>query len=257
MILSRLSRAIREQNWFAVILEFIIVVVGIVVGFQLTERYNEAQRSSAEAEYLNGVAGDYLIYQNILICRMNVEDEIMRGLMHVLDAINGVELDERQQARANLALTMSHVSQPGLPLEGNTSALVAGDLVGTISDDELRGLILAAQSISTSAVTSMSQVHNFMLNTPLIERRTIRELDPQSGYFVTTGFDPEVLRSQPEIRNILMDLYNLHLSAHASDARQKNAVDNVLGRLEVLGVREAPEEEPTCWQGPLPTADLG
>ena len=35
MILARLSRAIRQQNWFAVVLEFVIVIViaGVVIGF--------------------------------------------------------------------------------------------------------------------------------------------------------------------------------------------------------------------------------
>ena len=31
MILSRISRALREQNWFAVAIEFVIVVCGVVV----------------------------------------------------------------------------------------------------------------------------------------------------------------------------------------------------------------------------------
>jgi len=35
MILARLSRAIREQNWFAVVLEFVIVIAGVVIGFQI------------------------------------------------------------------------------------------------------------------------------------------------------------------------------------------------------------------------------
>jgi len=36
MILSRISRAVREQNWFAVVLEFVIVIAGVVIGFQVT-----------------------------------------------------------------------------------------------------------------------------------------------------------------------------------------------------------------------------
>lgn len=43
MILARLSRAIREQNWFAVILEFVIVIAGVVIGFQITE-WNAARQ---------------------------------------------------------------------------------------------------------------------------------------------------------------------------------------------------------------------
>jgi len=53
MILQRITRAIREQNWFAVCLEFVIVITGVVIGFQVTA-LNEARREQhREAEYLH------------------------------------------------------------------------------------------------------------------------------------------------------------------------------------------------------------
>jgi len=36
MILARLSQAIRTQNWFAVVLEFVIVVAGVLLAFQIS-----------------------------------------------------------------------------------------------------------------------------------------------------------------------------------------------------------------------------
>lgn len=36
MILARLTRAVREQNWFAVALEFVIVVAGVLLAFQIS-----------------------------------------------------------------------------------------------------------------------------------------------------------------------------------------------------------------------------
>ena len=254
MILTRLSRAIREQNWFAVILEFFIVVIGVAVGFQLTQRYDQAQGAAREAEYLQGIATDYMIYQNILVCRIDVETEIRRGLVHLLDATEGAELSERQHERALFAITMSQVSQPGLPLEGNTSALVAGDLIESISDDQLRGLILAAQSISTGTVTSMAQIHDFLLVMPRIDGFTERRLNEENGFFVASDIDIDALRAQPDIRNNLIDLYNLHRSSQANDERQKDAVDNVLARLAAIGAYDMPENDPACWGGPLPTA---
>jgi flagellar motor protein MotB len=50
MILARLSRAIREQNWFAVGLEFVIVVAGVLLAFQITA-WAQA-RADAEREAL-------------------------------------------------------------------------------------------------------------------------------------------------------------------------------------------------------------
>ena len=36
MILQNLTKAIREQNYYAVVLEFLIVIAGVVIGFQIT-----------------------------------------------------------------------------------------------------------------------------------------------------------------------------------------------------------------------------
>lgn len=42
MILTRLTKAVREQSWLAVIIEFVIVIAGVVMGFQITA-WNEAR----------------------------------------------------------------------------------------------------------------------------------------------------------------------------------------------------------------------
>lgn len=51
MILARLSRAIRRQNWFAVALEFLIVILGVVIGFQVTA-WNAERLAQAEVSDL-------------------------------------------------------------------------------------------------------------------------------------------------------------------------------------------------------------
>lgn len=55
MILARLSKAVREQNWFAVGLEFIIVVTGVLLAFQIgtwSERAEERRKGEDYAERL-------------------------------------------------------------------------------------------------------------------------------------------------------------------------------------------------------------
>lgn len=48
MILNRLANAIRKQDWFTVLLEFVIVVFGIFVGLQATEWEQERQDRKQE-----------------------------------------------------------------------------------------------------------------------------------------------------------------------------------------------------------------
>ncbi|WP_295691703.1 hypothetical protein [uncultured Maricaulis sp.] len=61
MILARISTAIREQNWFAVVLEFVIVIAGVVIGFQVTA-WNEARAErSQETDLLLRLHNDVIV----------------------------------------------------------------------------------------------------------------------------------------------------------------------------------------------------
>lgn len=58
MILSKLADAIREQNWFTVVLEILIVVIGIFIGLQVDD-WNGGRKDRARAgEYLEYIAAD-------------------------------------------------------------------------------------------------------------------------------------------------------------------------------------------------------
>jgi hypothetical protein len=52
MILARITQAIRTQNWFAVVLEFVIVIAGVVIGFQVSELAATARDTAEEARAL-------------------------------------------------------------------------------------------------------------------------------------------------------------------------------------------------------------
>jgi hypothetical protein len=51
MILRRLTKHVKGQNWFAVGLDFVIVVVGILIAFQITNWANENERREIEVNY--------------------------------------------------------------------------------------------------------------------------------------------------------------------------------------------------------------
>lgn len=58
MILHNLSKAIREQNYYAVFIEFIIVILGVVIGFQINA-WAQGQAAERSVErYLSEIADD-------------------------------------------------------------------------------------------------------------------------------------------------------------------------------------------------------
>ena len=67
MILRRLSRLVREQNWFAVVLEVLIVVIGVVIGFQVTA-WGQARTDHARGlDHLRQLAADLCETERLII----------------------------------------------------------------------------------------------------------------------------------------------------------------------------------------------
>ena len=58
MILRRLTSNIKAQNWFAVVLDFIIVVVGVFVGLQVSNWNDVKKEEMSRGYYLERLASD-------------------------------------------------------------------------------------------------------------------------------------------------------------------------------------------------------
>jgi hypothetical protein len=59
MILRRLTGHIRQENWFAVILELVVVVIGLFLAFQL-DRWYESQRIKSDLQaHLEALTEDF------------------------------------------------------------------------------------------------------------------------------------------------------------------------------------------------------
>lgn len=51
MLLRKISKHVKEQNWFAVVLDFLIVVVGILIAFKITNWAADQERRDIELRY--------------------------------------------------------------------------------------------------------------------------------------------------------------------------------------------------------------
>lgn len=58
MILRRLSQSIKEQNWTAIVIEFILLVAGVFLGMQVSNWNQESGERAAEIGYLGGLKED-------------------------------------------------------------------------------------------------------------------------------------------------------------------------------------------------------
>ena len=140
MILSRLKTAIREQNWFAVVLEFLIVVMGVVIGFQITAWGQARSDQTQEQEYLSQLEGDL----EETLANLAVTDSAMAvremGTTRLLRAFQRDEPPSRDSLLAWIdATTQWGVAQP--VTETAETLVSTGDL-RLIQNDSLQSEIL-------------------------------------------------------------------------------------------------------------------
>ncbi len=69
MILRRITKHVKDQNWFAVFLDFFIVVAGILIAFQITNWNEERADRAAERESIERLVVEY--NQNLAVLAEN------------------------------------------------------------------------------------------------------------------------------------------------------------------------------------------
>ena len=108
MILRRLAEAIREQSWFTVSIEVLVVVVGIFIGLQV-DGWNETRKDRiTERRYLERLSED--LVQDIDEMQYGIELANTRRAMGELLLRS---LDDPSAARTNPTMFITAVEQAG------------------------------------------------------------------------------------------------------------------------------------------------
>ena len=103
MLLRRITKHVTDQNWFAVFIDFLIVVVGILIAFQITN-WNEAQGDKKlEVQYINKLIDD--INEEIVAF-----EEVEHGLLTSL-SITEKLFEEALNEKLSVVVKMSSSAQ--------------------------------------------------------------------------------------------------------------------------------------------------
>ena len=136
-ILGRLSQAMREQNWFAVTLEIVIVVLGVVIGFQITS-WGEARDMRDRATIQrNALREDFLSNREQLTSVLKDQELAVKRQREMLRVIHGASDRPSQDSLANLVFSTITFARFEPVLGAYDAMLSAGDL-RLVSDPALR-----------------------------------------------------------------------------------------------------------------------
>jgi len=154
-ILGRLSQAVREQNWFAVTLELAIVVVGVVIGFQVTAWGQARADADKEQTYLRQLAVDLAETERAI----TEAHEVTRRFALATHSLHRAFYTPERPPRDSVLVWagLSAFFQEGRPVLGTVEALVTTGDLSLIRSDSLRAAILTYLEASHLRSESMKE----------------------------------------------------------------------------------------------------
>jgi len=198
MILSRITRAIREQNWFAVLLEFVIVIAGVVIGFQVTAWNAERAASETEQIYLARLFDD----AERSFCHIGQEERSITNwnerARRTLDAL--LSNDPEAATDTGFELVAALRVSTGSPYRATLNELVNGGQMNLISNENLRAEIAAADA----RLASLSEYIQILVTAQTSYSWSVHSrLRPIPGQVYGVVYDFEALADDDEFINAL------------------------------------------------------
>lgn len=139
MRIRRISAHLKEQNWVAVILDFVIVVIGVFVGLQVSN-WNEARHDAVRGdEYLERIHSDLMTDVAALDRRSAFWADVADYGDAALDFAENGKLRNGSTWETLLAFYQASQIWSYTTSDGTYRELIAAGDLGLVSDPELRG----------------------------------------------------------------------------------------------------------------------
>ena len=141
MLLRRITKHVKDQNWFAVGIDFVIVVIGVFIGIQVAN-WNDAQiETRAERVLQHNIQSDMIVLEGEFDSIIERYDETLNSTGELLDLLrSGEEPDDSLRVKYLIWRAGYYHEFPAFP-PSYTELLSSGHL-GQLSSPELRRALI-------------------------------------------------------------------------------------------------------------------
>ena len=94
MLLRSITKHVKDQNWFAVALDFFIVVVGILIAFQITNWNEERSNGQLRVSYLERLQSDLTQTIDYLSTNLDASERKIAIIDSFVATLNDQETDD-------------------------------------------------------------------------------------------------------------------------------------------------------------------
>jgi hypothetical protein len=146
MILANLARAIREQNYYAVFLEFVIVIAGVVIGFQISEW--SAMRADAErrAVVLDRLHDEIEDAAGLLQAVLAMYEEVNNDRTEAIERLIAGDFEAMDEPAMIQAVVATSLFPAFSPRQGVYTEIVSSGMLSRLGDKAFRDALGEYQS---------------------------------------------------------------------------------------------------------------
>ena len=145
MIIKRLAAAMRRQEWFTVVLETIVVVIGIFIGLQADDWNSARQDRQDEQEFMWRLHSDMMLAEKLTVRLRDRRLDQVGALVTAGDVFfertDRDELSEKECTSIG-ASNLFNINAPSIPA---FDELIGIGRLGIIRDVELRGALVSLE----------------------------------------------------------------------------------------------------------------
>jgi hypothetical protein len=209
MILRSLAHSIRRQDWFAVAIEFVIVVAGIFVGLQVTDWNERRQLRERELNYLQRMAEDLSGMRAAFRQLLDYGGGRSEVAMRVFRALERCDAALATPEDFRIAFA-GYQTQPTPTIITRTyDEMVSSGALASMADRTLSGEIA---SLFGALADHKSFMQGVRISLPVVDRVLWKSLDlsyDDQGRPVLRDFDLATACQNRELRNAAWEIRDL------------------------------------------------
>ena len=141
MLLRSITKHVSDQNWFAVFIDFLIVVVGVFIGIQVANWNAVSQDREAETVILDRLISEYERNREIILEDKETSETALNGTQ-ILLAMIAPKPDASITDESFAQVFLDCLTNPGfIPNLGVTNSLMASGNLSLIGDKRILSLL--------------------------------------------------------------------------------------------------------------------
>ncbi|MEL7219488.1 MAG: hypothetical protein AAGK01_13805 [Pseudomonadota bacterium] len=218
MIRRRITQHIKDQNWTAIGIDFVIVVAGVFLGIQLGNWNQQASLDREKARYLQQLSTDFQVAEDTLEDQIADYRQYLAATRKALDIKRSkARVTEEEALDAFLTFGSGRIP-PGSP--PTLQELISSGKVDLIDDFELRNELMQthAKFETMARIFDLVRIRANRVQTPIyahIEYNSDVEISPKQLGDPTrsrkaNSIDIAGLRADPEVETALEIFLNSH-----------------------------------------------